>query len=115
MTRLFQRRSILSEEVWSVIKYKPKEGCEEEFLEALKRLKQMMKDNKNYEHVNDFIKIDNTGEYVQIARMPSIDALVEGQVDGLEWLDSVDHLLERYENDSRTNAFSGINIPIDID
>tara|TARA_B100000029_G_scaffold473562_1_gene515070 strand:- start:256 stop:573 length:318 start_codon:yes stop_codon:yes gene_type:complete len=105
----------LSDATWTVIKYKPKEGCEDEFLEALKRLSQMMRANKDYDYVNEFIKIDSTGEYVQIARMPSIDSLIDGQVDGLEWLDSVDHLLEKYENDSRTDAFSGISIPIDID
>ena len=100
-------------ETWTVIKYKPKEDCELEFVKALKRLNQIMKENKDYDYVNEFIKIDETGEYVQIGRMPSIDALIEGQVDGLEWLDSVEHLLERYPNDSRTDAFSGINIPMD--
>ena len=40
--------------------------------------------------------------------MPNLDATVDGQIAGLEWLDSVDHLLERYENDSRTKAFSGL-------
>ena len=103
----------MSDETWTVIKYKPKDGCEQEFLEALKRLYQMMKDNKNYNYVNEFIKIDATGEYVQIGRMPSIDALIDGQVSGLEWLDSIDHLLERYPDDSRTEAFSGINISMD--
>ena len=102
----------MSEEVWTIIKYKPKDGCEEEFLEALARLKKIMNDNKNYEHVNDFIKIDSTGEYVQIARMPDIDSLIDGQVEGLEWLDSVDHLLDKYEDGSRTEAFSGITLPI---
>jgi hypothetical protein len=47
---------------------------------------------------------------VQIARMPNLDALLDGQVTGLEWLDSVDHLLDRYESDSRTEAFSGFVI-----
>ena len=103
----------MSDETWTIIKYKPKEGCEQEFLEALKRLYQMMKDNKDYNYVNEFIKIDSTGEYVQIGRMPSIDALIDGQVSGLEWLDSIDHLLERYPDDSRTEAFSGINISMD--
>ena len=70
-------------------------------------------DNKNYDYLNNFIKIDATGEYVQIAKMPSIDALIDGQVAGLEWLDSIDHLLERYPDDSRTEAFSGIKIPMD--
>ena len=68
--------------------------------------------NKQYDYLNDFIKIEDTGEYVQIARMPSIDALIDGQVAGLEWLDSIDHLLERYPDESRTQAFSGIKIPM---
>ena len=103
----------MSDETWTIIKYKPKEGCEEEFIKALKRLYKLMKDNKNYDYLNNFVKIDATGEYVQIAKMPSIDALIDGQVVGLEWLDSIDHLLERYPDDSRTEAFSGIKIPMD--
>ena len=99
----------MSEVVWTVIKYKPKEGCEDEFVEALKHLGNIMKENKPYEFLNDFIRLD-TGEFVQIARMPSLDALIDGQVNGLTWLDSVDHLLEKYENDSRTEAFSGFAI-----
>ena len=66
-----------------------------------------MNENKPYEFLNDFIKLD-TGEYVQIARMPNVDATLDGQIQGLEWLDSVDHLLERYDDDSRTEAFSGL-------
>ena len=96
-------------EVWSVIKYKPKEGCEDEFVQELKRLGAMMKENKPYDFLNTFIRLE-TGEFVQIARMPNLDALIDGQVQGLEWLDSVDHLLEKYENESRTESFSGFSI-----
>ena len=103
----------MSEETWSIIKYRPKEGCEEEFIEALSRLYSMMRNNKQYDYLNDFIKIEDTGEYVQIARMPSIDALIDGQIVGLDWLDSIDHLLEKYPEESRTEAFSGIKIPMD--
>ena len=103
----------LAEEVWTIIKYKPKEGCEKEFLDSLRRLKKIMKEIKDYDFVNEFIKIDSTGEYVQIARMPNIEATIDGQIEGLEWLDSVDHLLEKYENESRTDAFSGITLPVD--
>jgi hypothetical protein len=45
----------MSEVVWSIIKYKPKEGCEDEFVEALGRLGNMMSENKPYEFLNDFI------------------------------------------------------------
>ena len=96
-------------EVWSVIKYKPKEGCEDEFVQELKRLGVMMKENKPYDFLNTFIRLE-TGEFVQIAKMPNLDALIDGQVQGLEWLDSVDHLLEKYENESRTESFSGFSV-----
>ncbi len=99
----------MSEVIWSIIKYKPKEGCEDEFVEALRCLGNMMSENKPYEFLNEFIRLD-TGEFAQIARMPNLDALIDGQVRGLTWLDSVDHLLEKYEDDSRTDAFSGFTI-----
>ena len=99
----------MSEVIWTIIKYKPKEGCEDEFVEALKRLGNIMRKNKAYNYLNDFIRLD-TGEFAQIARMPNLDALIDGQVNGLTWLDSVDHLLDRYENESRTEAFSGFAI-----
>jgi hypothetical protein len=31
-----------------------------------------------------------------------MDELLELQIDGLTWLDSVDHLVEKYEDASRT-------------
>ena len=96
-------------EVWTVIKYKPKGGCEEDFIKELKRVEDSMKKNKEYSFLNTFIRLE-TGEFVQIARMPNLDALLDGQVTGLEWLDSIDHLLDRYESDSRTEAFSGFVI-----
>ena len=96
-------------EVWTIIKYKPKDGCEEDFVKELKRLEENMKQIKAYSFLNTFIRLE-TGEFVQIARMPNLDALLDGQVAGLEWLDSVDHLLERYESDSRTESFSGFVI-----
>ena len=70
-------------EVWTVIKYKPKEGCEEDFIKELKRLEESMKKNKEYSFLNTFIRLE-TGEFVQIARMPNLDALLDGQVTGLE-------------------------------
>ena len=96
----------MSEAFWTIIKYKPKEGREDEFREELGQLAKMMEENKDYDFINQFIKIDS-GEFVQIVRMPDLDSLLDGQIAGLEWLDSVDHLLEKYEEDSRTEAFSG--------
>ena len=53
------------------------------------------------------------GQIVQIIRSPSIDDIIEGQIGGVAWLDSVDHLLEKDEDGSRTEAFSGIEIITD--
>ncbi len=94
--------------VWSVIKYKPKAGCADEFKEALERLSEIM--NKP-DITWSLIELD-TGEIVQISRIPSIDAIVEGQMEGLDWLDSVDHLLEKDADGSRTQAYSGLEIDV---
>ena len=92
----------MSEEVWAVIKYKPKEGCEREFIESLSRL------DMSKVMLNRYIKAYN-GEIIQIVQSRNIDEVLEGQVAGLEWLDSVSHLLDYY-GESRTDAISGIVI-----
>ena len=56
---------------------------------------------------NTLIKIDN-GQYVQILQMLHLESLLDGQIEGLEWLDSVDHLLENDNGSSRTTAFFGL-------
>ena len=95
----------MDEEVWAVIKYMPKEGCEDEFIQALKRL--------DMSHVmsNRYVKAYN-GEILQIVQSRSIDEIIEGQHRGLTWLDSVSHLLDYY-GESRTDAITGIVISDD--
>ncbi len=62
----------MSEQIWTIIKYKPKVGCEDEFVEGLKRLEQMIEKSKaGQEFQNKFIKIDS-GEYVQIVGLPNL-------------------------------------------
>ena len=46
------------QEVWSVIKYKPKIGCEEEFINEIKRLENIMNENKSYSFLNTFIRLE---------------------------------------------------------
>ena len=70
-----------------------------------------MKDKEGQRETN-FVRLD-TGEIAQITRFNSLDVLIDGQIDGLTWLDSVDHLLEKDEEGSRTEAFSGIEIITD--
>ena len=40
--------------------------------------------------------------------MPHLNSLLDGQIEGLEWLASVDHLLENDNGSSRTTAFFGL-------
>ena len=58
---------------------------------------------------NTFKKIDN-GKYAQIVQMPRLGSLLDGQIEGLEWLDSVNHLLEYYNDGSHTDALSAFVI-----
>ena len=91
---------------WSVIKNMPKDGCADEFKQAVTRLLEIV--NK-LDITKSLMGLD-TGETVQISRIPSIDALVEGQIERLSWLDSVEHLLEKDAEGSRTRAYSGLEI-----
>ena len=46
-------------------------------------------------------------EFVCVSFMESIDAALDLEGVGTSWLDSVDHLLIKYPNGSRTESFSG--------
>ena len=46
--------------------------------------------------------------YAAINTYQSIEDRTEDVVAGMEWLDSISHLLEYFEDGSRTEAFSGI-------
>ena len=50
---------------------------------------------------------------MEIVCYDSMDIMLELQVQGLTWLDSVDRLLERYEEESRTDAFTGNELDFD--
>ena len=54
------------QEVWRVIECKPKNVCEEAFINELKRLEKIMKESKSYIFLNTFISLE-TVEFVQIA------------------------------------------------
>ena len=95
----------MDEEVWAVIKYMPKEGCEDEFIEALKRL--------DMSHVmsNRYVTA-YSGEILHIVQSRGIEEIIAGQHRGLTWLDSVSHLIVYY-GESRTDAITGIVISDD--
>jgi hypothetical protein len=69
-----------------VIKYKPKEGCEDEFIEALRRLKNGPNQDKR-----GFRCIQlGTGAIAEIVNYESLENMMDLQINGLTWLDSVD-------------------------
>ena len=64
---------------WSVIKNMPKDGCADEFKQAVTWLLEIV--NK-LDITKSLMGLD-TGETVQISRIPSINAIVKGQIQGL--------------------------------
>ena len=51
-------------------------------------------------------------EFVVISRYDTLEVFVDLQVDGLTWLDSVEHLFQIYEGDNRTGSFLGFELEI---
>ena len=95
------------EETLSIIKYRPLEGCEEQFEKELKKLYQINKESGFTDKANvKFTKLDD-GSFIQIMICPNMDVLVEEQDEGLARLDRVDHLLQKDEYGSRTEAVTG--------
>ena len=94
----------MSVPVWSVVKFKIKEGCEDDFLAAHVFEDSHMKYMKAF----NVIKIDDL-EQAHIVEYDDMNATFEVQDQSLDWLDSVSHLLEHYGG-SRTDAFSGIKV-----
>lgn len=97
----------MSVPVWSVVKFKIKDGCEDEFLAAHVFEESHMKYMRSF----NVIKI-NELEYAHIVEYDDMTATFEVQDQSLDWLESVSHLLE-YNGDSRTDAFSGIKVDFD--
>ena len=84
----------------TVVKYKLKEGFEDEFIKAI----------NDYDYSNSLsmrlISIGNN-EYLSIMEYDEIDKTGDDEIDGINWLDTVEHMLELFE-DSRTESCSGL-------
>ena len=92
------------EETLSIIKYKPIEGYVDQFEAELQKLYQINKASGFADKATvRFTKLDD-GSFIQIMICPTMDVLIEEQDEGLAWLDSVDHLLQKDEHGSRTEA-----------
>ena len=86
--------------VTTVTRFKAKEGCEDQLVEALRSF-----DNSN--SVSWQILSLEANEIVSIHTYDTIEEWADDIVTGLDWWDSVTPLLEFY-GESRTQAFSGI-------
>ena len=84
----------------TVVKYKLKEGFEDEFIKAI----------NDYDYSNSLsmrlISIGNN-EYLSIMEYDEIDKTGDDEIDGINWLDTIEHMLELFE-DSRTDSCSGL-------
>ena len=74
------------EETLSIIKYRPLEGCEDQFEEELQRLYQINKASGFADKATvKFTKLDDDS-FIQIMICPNMDVLVEEQDEGLLFL-----------------------------
>ena len=89
--------------VCSFIRYKAKEGCEDEFLAELKAA-----NHGNSRFLSWKIVSLGDREFIETLVYEDIEKIMDTQDGGVAWLDRVEHLLELYDDGSRTIAFSGI-------
>ena len=87
-------------QVVMVVKYRPKGGCFDQFRNEL-----YSRDYPNI--ISRHMGFNKQNEFVCVSLMESIDAALDLEGVGTSWLDSVDHLLIKYPNGSRTESFSG--------
>ena len=87
-------------QVVMIVKYRPKDGCFDQFRTELY--------TREYPNViARHMGFNKKNEFVCVSFMESIDAALDLEGVGTNWLDSVDHLLIKYPNGSRTESFSG--------
>lgn len=85
--------------VVAVVKFKVKEGFDESYIRAVE------------EYPSDYIAFERMisigdREYISVTKHASIDDIGANEEIGQDWLDSIDHMLKRFD-DSRTEAVSG--------
>jgi len=84
----------------TVVRYKLKSGFEDEFIKAINA----------YNYSNSiFMRLVSLGndEYLTVMEYDEIDKTGDDEIDGVNWLDTVEHMLEFY-GESRTDACSGL-------
>ena len=86
--------------IMTVVKYKLKSGFEDEFIKAINAY------NYSNSILMRLVSIGNE-EYLSIMEYDEIDKTGDDEISGVDWLDSIEHMLEFFD-DSRTDACSGL-------
>ena len=86
--------------IMTVVKYKVKDGFEQDFVDAINAY-----DYSNSISMRLISLPDN--EYMSIMEYEEIDKTSDDEVSGVNWLDTVEHMLEFF-GESRTDSCSGI-------
>ena len=86
--------------IMTVVKYKVKDGFEQDFVDAINAY-----DYSNSISMRLISLPDN--EYMSIMEYEEIDKTSDDEVSGVNWLDTVQHMLEFF-GESRTDSCSGI-------
>ena len=84
----------------TVVKYKLKDGFEDEFIKAINDYDYSKSLSMRLVFIGD-------NEYLSIMEYDEIDKTGDDEIDGVNWLDTVEHMLEFY-GESRTDACSGL-------
>ena len=59
------------------------------------------------EAVSQHTIVTGDNEIMNISLVPNLEGMVSKEETGVKWLDTVDHMLVKFENGSRTEAISG--------
>ena len=86
--------------IMTIVKYKLKSGFKDEFIKAINAY------NYSNSILMRLVSIGNE-EYLSIMEYDEIDKTGDDEISGVEWLDSIEHMLEFFE-DSRTDAYYGL-------
>ena len=89
--------------IMSIVEYTVKSGCTDEFIAAFDA-PGGLSPGVNFQRliqVSDHL-------FIGINEMDNIDIAVNKEGPGVDWLDRHEHLLEKYENGSRTESCSGV-------
>ena len=84
----------------SIVRYITKPG----FLDSM--VEEIIKSPSD-EAVSQHTILTGDNEIMNISLVPDLEGMVSKEETGVQWLDTVDHMLVKFENGSRTDAISG--------